>query len=522
MKNNLKLFAFIFIFLMFTSHPKLNAEKELPFDNPEATISMDLQDANLKDILKIFSIQSGLNFIASESVQSRKVTLYLDKVPIKAAMEKLFQASSLSYELDLDSNIFIVKDWGLPKVETVTKIFYLKYASVSSSSLMEEMASNMKTSASFSGGTGASGGTGGAGDSGKSEAGITNAIKKLLSEHGSLVEDRRTNSLIVTDIPSRMPIIAQTLASLDVSVPQVMLEVEMLDVSKDVVDKLGFDFSQNPITLILPGGFMKRGADLFLGTLSKRKADLTKTITSGTTTTDMEGSVVLGSTFAQALDFLRTQTDTRYLARPKLLTLNNETAEIKIVTNEAIGVTTTSTTAAESTSATPERYETGVVLRVTPQANIETGEITMFLYPQVSEAKKGTQFQSADANYRYMDPEIRSTKSMVRVKDGETVIIGGLIRKEFSQTTSKIPILGDLPLIGFLFRHKGSSEPTSPDKNKERELLVFITPRILKDKNIELARLNKAKVPEREQNTATASGRQLAIISNLNNFEKKR
>jgi type II secretory pathway component GspD/PulD (secretin) len=518
MKNNLKLFAFIFIFLMFASCPKLNAENELPFENPEATISMDLQDANLKDILKVFSIQSGLNFIASESVQNRKVTLYLDKVPIKAAMDKLFKANNLSYELDLDSNIFIVKDWGLPKVETETKIFYLKYATVTSSSLMEEMASNIKTSASFSGGTGSSGGSGGTGSSGKwgveQDAGLTKAIKKLLSEHGSLVEDFRTNSLIVTDIPSKMPIIAQTIASLDVAVPMVMLEVEMLDVSKDVVDKLGFDFSQNPITLILPGGFARRGADFFLGTLSKRKADITSP--------GIGGSAVLGSTFAQSLDFLRTQTDTRYLARPRLLTLNNETAEIKITTNEAIGVTTTAEATTGTTSASPERYETGVILRVTPQVNTETGEITMFIYPQVSEAKKGTQFQSASENFQFMDPEIRSTKSMVRIKDGETVILGGLIRNEFSQVITKLPILGDLPLIGFLFRHKGSATTTSPDKNKERELLVFITPRIIKDKNIELARVNKARVPEREQSTDTTSGRQLAIISNLNNFEKKR
>jgi type IV pilus assembly protein PilQ len=512
MKNNLKLFAFIFIFLMFVSPPKLNAEKELPFENPEATISMDLQDANLKDILKIFSIQSGLNFIASESVQNRKITLYLDKVPIKEAMDKLFQANNLSYELDLDSNIFIVKDWGLPKVETQTKIFYLKYASVSSSSLLEEMASNIKTSTTLGGGTGGSGG--GTGGAGKSDAGITNAIKKLLSEHGSLVEDFRTNSLIVTDIPSQMPVIAQTIASLDVAVPLVMLEVEMLDVSKEVIDKLGFDFTNNPITLILPGGFMRRGTEFFIGTLARRKNDITST--------GVDGSVVLGSTFGQLLDFLRTQTDTRYLARPKLLTLNNETAEIKIATNEAIGVTTTAEASTGSTSATPERYETGVILRVTPQANTETGEITMFVYPQVSEAKKGNEFQSGDKIYRYMDPEIRSTKSMVKVKDGETVILGGLIRKEFSQVTSRIPILGDLPVIGFLFRHKGSSSSTSPDKNKDRELLVFITPRIIKDKNIELARVNKARVPEREQNTATASGRQLAIISNLNNFEKER
>lgn len=502
MKNRcFGLFIFACVFYLFM--PALKAEDEFPFPDPEATISMDFQDANLRDILKIFSVQSGLNFIASEAVKERKVTLYMDKVPIREAMDKIFKANNLSYELDEDSNIFIVKDWGVPQVETVTKVFRLKHATVSSSALKGQMSADM----SESGSAGASTGEGN---------GITGAVTKLLSSSGVVVEDPRTNSLIITDIPSKMPVIAQTIALLDVPTPQVLIEVEMLDVSKNVVDKMGFDFGSNPFTFVFsgeqPGAGGHRGTGTFIGNWGLRGRSLFE---SGAPSP--AGAVIFGRTFAQTLDFLRTQTDTKYLARPRLLTLNNETAEIKITTNESIGVSSTITETSNTTE--PERAETGVSLRVTPQINPETGEITMFIYPKVSEATAGTSFSVGSTTYSYRDPEERSTKTIVKVKDGDTVIIGGLIRNEFSEVKTKVPILGDLPIIGALFRHRGSTS----DKNKQRELLVFITPHIVKDKNFAQGYLKKTNmVPAREQSKVSTFDRQLAIAASLNNFEKAR
>ena len=187
MRNYFRLSAFIFIFLTCIFVSRLIAATGIDMPDPsQVTISMDLQNANLKDILKVFSIQSGLNFIASEGVQDRTMTLYMDKVPLKEAMDKLFKANNLVYELDQDAKVFIVKDLGKPSIDTVTKIFYLKYASVSSSSIKEEMATDMKPGATALG-VASSGSTssGGSGTSGKwksmDEAGITSAVKKALS-----------------------------------------------------------------------------------------------------------------------------------------------------------------------------------------------------------------------------------------------------------------------------------------------------------------------------------------------------
>jgi type II secretory pathway component GspD/PulD (secretin) len=222
------------------------------------------------------------------------------------------------------------------------------------------------------------------------------------------------------------------------------------------------------------------------------------------------------------LDWLRTDTDTKYLARPKILTLNNQTAEIKITTQETIGITTTNngTGSAIQTTTEPERAETGVGLRVTPQVNLDTGEVTMFIVPTVKDATTSSiPINNSGTNY-YKDPEERTTKSTVRVKDGETVVLGGLIRNEKSVVITKLPVLGDLPFVGAFFRHKDQT------KGKERELLVFITPRVIKEAGITGAAPDKPKpiaLPEREQGAVSlAASRQKAINSYLNNFEASR
>jgi len=481
MNHNFKLFLFIILFSLFL--PSSYAQQEYPFIDSEAVISMDFQDVSLKDVLKILSMQSGLNFIASENVQDRKITLYLDKVSVQEAMEKLFRANNLTYELDEDSNIFIVRDWGKPKIETVTRVFVLKYATVSSSALLTEKINNSSSSNS-------TGSTANSNISSASAA-ITDVVKKILTSDGSVIEDGRLNSLVVTDIPSRMPLIAQTIASLDVSVPQVMLEVEMLDVSKKMVDNLGFKFEENPFTLVLPSELQR--ATFFMGS----KSNIGK-----------EGAVTLGHTYAQMLAFLRTDTDTRTLARPRLLTLNNEPAEIKITTDEVIGEKVTYNEQGIATERTAERAQTGISLRVTPQIDLQTGEITMFLYPSVKEARVSA--MSTD----YRDPEERGTKSLVRVRDGETIIVGGLIRNDLEQSITRLPILSDIPIVGALFRHKNTV------KNQQRELLVFITPHIIKDKNIALPKIEETVLFEDNSARSSTAEKQTAIKTSLNSFEK--
>ena len=516
MKRNFSLIVFMFILSLYLFTPKLIAESILPFPDLEPDISLDFKDASLKDILKLLSIQSGLNFIAGQNVQDRKMTLYLDKVPLREAMDDIFKANNLSYELDQDSNVFIVKDWGTPSIETITKIFYLKHATVSSSSLKEEMSNNLRAKGELGGGFGVGGGGGGGGGGGAGKwaqeptSGLTAVVKKLLSDKGSLVEDYRTNSFIITEIPQNMEKITQVIASLDIPIPQIMLEVEMLDVNKNDIDRLGINYAHSGLGSAM---FTATLTPATMGTALPFATSVLKT-GRGTIAPSTSGKFSpLGASYTIDADFIAQMTDSKILARPRILTLNNEPAEIKIVTNEAVGSIQTITgggAGIESSTTQAERIETGVLLRVTPQINVETGEITMVILPTVRDATVST-LTAFTGNTK--DPQERSTKSVVKVRDGETVIIGGLISKEKSETVTKLPILGDIPFIGAAFRHKFK------DKDKERELLVFITPRIVKDTaSSKLTQIKKNPFLQREQST-TGPGREVAISSGLNKYE---
>jgi general secretion pathway protein D len=195
-----------------------------------------------------------------------------------------------------------------------------------------------------------------------------------------------------------------------------------------------------------------------------------------------------GLTFV--LDFLATRTNTKFLARPRLFVLNNETAELKLSSNEAIGsgTTTQGQGTVSTTTTSVERAETGVILSVTPQISMATGEITMTLQPTIKEAVLST--ISIQNQLETKDVEERSVKSTIRVKDGETVIIGGLIRNKDILTKTRVPLLGEIPILGMFFRHK------STEGSKSREILVFITPKII-----------KSSLPSARGRSLSASGR---------------
>jgi type II secretory pathway component GspD/PulD (secretin) len=197
-----------------------------------------------------------------------------------------------------------------------------------------------------------------------------------------------------------------------------------------------------------------------------------------------------------------------------VLTLNNETAEIMIATQEAIGTVQQQSSGGSLTTSTTsaERTETGVRLRVTPQINTESSEITMFIYPRVRDATTST-FTSGTSNFK--DPEERSTKTSVRVQDGDTVIIGGLIRRDRSETITRVPFFSKIPILGkVLFEYRNK------DRDRDRELLVFITPHIIKEPSIKLAQKRKVVLPQREQDDSKSVNRESLVSSAIKKYEK--
>ncbi len=413
-------------------------------------VSLDFKNADIRDVLKAFSRQIGANFIVSDAVKTDPITLFLDAVPVEDALKKILTANGLSYSYDNNDNILMIDNIKAEK-NIITRVYPLKYATVASSKLQ----STFGITAEEGGGNGSS--SAGSNTVTTSVA-LVDILKTVLTASAKIAEDSRTNSLIISDEDTNFPLIERTLAKLDVPVAQILIEVQMIDVSKEVADEIGVKFGN---TLY---DFKGLGGRSFYFPLDQKNA-LSK---GGTEVTYSQGAMG-GNAFSAMLQFLKTSTDARNLARPRIWTMNNETAQIKITASEAIGVkVTAAATITQGSTVEPERVETGITLTVTPQLNLMTGDILLAVSPRVVVARLGGTYSGVT----FKDTEIRSAKVKMRIHSGETVVLGGLLRSEKQKVQTKLPVLGDIPFLGRVFRHDTTT-------TKDRELLIFITPRVM-------------------------------------------
>jgi type IV pilus assembly protein PilQ len=488
------------------------------------SIFIDVKEASLVNVLKIISQQSGLSFIAAQDVADRKITLYLNKVPLNQALQMVLDANDLTYDMQSNSNVFVVKAKEKTAKNMITKVYQLKYATVSSSKLNSTISFSSQGSpssgaASSSSGTGSS--SSGSGSSSSGSSGLEQVIKDALSPDGKVVEDTRTNSLIITDVPGQFDSIESTIAKLDVPVPQVLIEVEMLDVSKSTADQLGITYGATPISFTGASEAVNYPLSLSRSTVSNASSSSSGSSSgsSSTNNTPFTPGVINTSGLTATLNFLTTSTDARTLARPRILTLNNETAQIEISTDQAIDIVPSSTSTGTSGSTqtyTVDRYATGVILKVTPQANLLTHEITMAVSPKVIDVILSEVQPPTSIGGSVYDPETRGSDSILKLKDGQSMVIGGLMTNQTNKTVTKLPFLGDLPLIGAAFRSK-------TEQKTERELIIFLTPHIIDYANQSALKGDSSSIPAGASlDTQDASDRVQEINNSLNTYEMKK
>ena len=441
-------------------------------------VSMEFQDANLKDVLKIFSQQTGINVIAGEGVGDQPVTLYLADVSPLDALDQILRAGSLTYERPVGSEIYIVRPRSDKQSTTVTRVYRLKYARVSTSVLAKAAAAfGAKTpfealeapkAGDDQGGGGGSSSAGGGGGATDKEVGIDIVIKELLSDQGSVVVDGRTNSLIITDVPENFPRLEAVLNSLDIRTAQIIVDAEIVETALTKLKDLGFEWgtgSEGEFFTLTPG---TRSTRFPFGSLPER---IQPPASGGTVQSRFTVSTLSATSARMVLQALQTDSDTKILARPKVLTLDNESAVIRLTTDQAIGFSSTSVATAGTTTSTPERQTTGVILVVTPQVN-EQGYITMLVEPSVTKVVSA-EVQPPNSS-TVVDPKTRSSRSMVRIKSGDTLVVGGLIDRSETDTFRNVPVVGDIPFLGKVFQNKEKNHSAT-------ELVVFVTPRILEE-----------------------------------------
>lgn len=293
---------------------------------------------------------------------------------------------------------------------------------------------------------------------------LEKTIAALLSSGGRVGIHERLNSIVVTGTKSNLELIRQTISKLDVKAPQVMIEVLIVNVKLTDEWKMGVDWTK----LGTSNDFFSQGLNI-TGSVSPYGK-----VTFSTTGGDWS--------FQGLVDFIETNQDFRIMANPKVLVLNNHTATIDSI--EEIPYQEISESSFGGSIGSVSFKEAGIKLEVTPQITND-GYIIMHIKPEQS-ARTGT-FTVAGNDTPII--ETRRTDTTLRVRDGQTIIIGGLRRSEPSVVVNKVPILGDIPLIGMLFRSIDRDEMDS-------ELGVFITPHIFTDGELseeELELIEKGK-----------------------------
>jgi general secretion pathway protein D len=271
------------------------------------------------------------------------------------------------------------------------------------------------------------------------------------------VADQDTNSLLVATATKYEAQVKQVIAQLDSRVPQVLIKVLIAEVTHDNELDFGTDFS------ILDTNRNYAGKEqLFTSTLGAAAAAASVSNPGGFVYTLLEGNISL------KLQALAQQNKLDVLSRPYILTSDNQEADIT-VGSEVPFITNTTVDSNGGVHNNAQYQDIGIILTVTPHINPE-GLVTMLVSPQISSLTAQTVTIQQGVSLPVFD--VRSADSYLTVHDGQTVVIGGMMQDQKTESVNKIPLLGDIPLLGKLLFSYNTTAKT------KTELLIFLTPHV--------------------------------------------
>ncbi|MBN1405510.1 MAG: type IV pilus secretin PilQ [Candidatus Omnitrophica bacterium] len=439
---------------------QINQAKEQEGETSPGNVTIDFKDADIHNVLRILSYKSGVNIVAGKDVEGT-VTIHLTDVPWEKALDVVLKTYGFAYERE-GNIIRVATAENLGKEPLKTEVFKIGYAKCED---------------------------------------ITAAVKDMISSRGSVRFDKRSNTIIVTDIPTNIYKIQQVVEKLDEPTPQIYIEAKLVETEINDDEKLGINWTVQvtatgaKIPTTLP---FDRDLNYIEGLKTKVPlSDTTSTVTTNLPSKFPGGANNVAPMFPMAtpgnytfgtLDFsqfqavlymLNTRSDTKVISNPRTVTLNNQEATIHVGTSIYVPEWSESTTTGSPVFSGINKTEldTGIKLKVTPHVNSK-GEIVVDLIPEVSTLGTATAMltDSSGRTINYFPVTIRTAKTQVMVKDGETIVIGGLMKEETSKTRNKVPFLGDIPILGELFKY-------SYDTIDTKDLLIFVTVKLVKTKD---------------------------------------
>ncbi len=397
-------------------------------------ISIDVSDQSIDLVVKQLVEQAGLNYIMSPLVVGN-VTVTFNDVPLEEALRNILAVHDSLY-VPTDNVIRIITSAEMvAKAEPIlTKTFEIVYVDATE---------------------------------------VVTALDKFKSPQGSVSSIKGTSHIIVTDTESKITEITGLLEKIDRITPQILVEARIYDItSRDKLD-LGVQWSAGRRTNFAATNIndditvSKAGVDTYVK--SSTNPFITSLFEGSTTkTSDTTGFLRFGWLTPNVdidaqLNAQQEITEAKLLANPRILVLDNEEALFDIITEYPYVERTVS---AGTVTETVKFKEVGVKLTVTPHVTRD-GMVRLHLLPEFNVFVERVTLSTTDVPV----VDTRKVDTIALVKDGQTVVLGGMRKKDVSKEKNKIPLLGDLPLVGGLFRFKGEDTAVT-------ELIVFITPRI--------------------------------------------
>ena len=329
--------------------------------------------------------------------------------------------------------------------------------------------------------------------------------------------DESTNALVITAPPEVFRSLESVIRQLDVRRAQVLVEAIIAEVSTDTSAKLGIEWA----ALDRGGGNVPAGGTNFGVGLSGAISAVTGT--GATTIPSLPSGVTFGVgkivknglSFAALLNALSTDGSTNVLSTPNLVTLDNEDAEIFVGDEVSIPSGTFTSTGTSSTPSNPfttfQRTKVGINLKVKPQIS-EGDAIKLDIEQAVDDVKSGT------AGAQDLVTSQRTIKTSVMVDNNKILVLGGLIKDNLVESSSKVPFLGDIPLLGALFRFSSTTKVKT-------NLMVFLRPQILRNADAGLSLtaskynfIRSKQLQLREEGVSLMPNEEAPLIPDFNNF----
>ncbi len=457
------------------------------YEKLQMPVTADFRDVDLGSVINFLGDYTGINIIASQMIltENRPITVRFKELPLEKALKYLIKGQGLRYRIE-DDLIWIATEEEMENEEMETRVYYLE-----------------KCSGVFS--TFSSSNVGSLGSSGRAMSMSTKpSIKELLEEAvpfppgAKIVFDQRTGALIVTNTPMNLQRIEEILYTIDEPPQQISIESRFIEVDMKEWENFGINTNMDSRLMV--------DTDNSIGALMQ---NIFTGVSSATPSSDTGGFVMNFSglltdpQFSMVLNMLNRMSKTKTLSAPKITTVNNQTATIKVVTEEVYptkfevsliqqdlnGDGDLDDAGETEFANVPQEFvsrDVGIILQVTPSVGIDKKTITLSLVPEVSSVAQSpakfaiTNYDSEgnESGYRSSGtPNLpRFTTSTlsttVVLESGETAVLGGLIKESRGVTEEKMPLLGDIPYVGVLFRSK-------QDNVSRTNLIIFITARVV-------------------------------------------